>query len=188
MNPGSLQLIGADAGGHGGAGRVEVSIEEAFRKRPHREPRDRHMAKRDGSVPAHARRPNAAHGSCRAAPEAARARRPGPPAWRSAARRAPRSGRSRPRSAVPDIAATVRAFSRASVSATSPGPPVHALLDRALVEMRGPRLDRNAGRFEQRAAHLALRGEDQRLGGKPERHQRMTRKCTAIRGSRSRSS
>ena len=63
-----------------------------------------------------------------------------------------------------DIAATVRAFSRASVSATSRGwPEATWLFDRALVEMRGPRLDRNAGGFEQRAAHLALRGKDKRL-------------------------
>ena len=77
---------------------------------------------------------------------------------------------------LPDIAATVRAFSRARVSATSPGPPVTTLLDRALVEMRRPRLDRNAGRFEQRAAHLALRRKHQRLSGSQRRHQRMNPK------------
>src|SRR5437660_10586868 len=50
MNPGSLQLIGADAGGHGGARSIEITIDKRFGKCSHREPRDRHVAKRNGSV------------------------------------------------------------------------------------------------------------------------------------------
>src|SRR3954452_17093226 len=50
-------------------------------------------------------------------------------------------------------------------------PPGDALLDRAFVEMRRPRLDRNTGRLEQSAAHLALRGKHERFGSEPERHQ-----------------
>src|ERR1041385_4786552 len=56
VNSGSLQLVGADAGGHGGARFVEISIEKAFRKLSHREPGDRDMAKRDTTVPAQANR------------------------------------------------------------------------------------------------------------------------------------
>src|ERR1041384_8763905 len=54
MNAGSLQLVGAYAGGHGRARRVEVSIEKAYRKLAHGEPCDRHVPERDAAVPADA--------------------------------------------------------------------------------------------------------------------------------------
>ena len=44
----------------------------------------------------------------------------------------------------------------------------HTLLDCALVEMRGPRLDRNPRGFKQRTAHFALRSKHKRLFGQPE--------------------
>src|ERR1043166_1173322 len=46
MNAGSLQLVSAHAGGHGGTRVIEISIEKAFRKFAHHKPRDRHVAKR----------------------------------------------------------------------------------------------------------------------------------------------
>src|SRR3954462_9638001 len=50
MDAASLQLIGADAGRHAGARRVEIGLEEIIGKIAHREPRDRHMAERQAAI------------------------------------------------------------------------------------------------------------------------------------------
>src|SRR5436305_1486430 len=52
MNPGSLQLVCADAGGNRIPGDIEVTVEKSFRKSAQGEPRHRHVAERDRSVAA----------------------------------------------------------------------------------------------------------------------------------------
>ena len=84
--------------------------------------------------------PNAAYGSCRAAPQAARARRRGRPAWKIAARRAPASGRrrapcGRDASPPPPWLSRAPAAPRPSPASSSAG----ARLDRALVDIRRAR-------------------------------------------------
>ncbi len=167
----AFELIAADARGRRVADRVEIAVEEAIGERAHGQVRridvlEQHRRRRAPPPP-----PNAARGSGRAAPRAARARRRGRRPWRSAGRRAPASGRRRARAARAARLQPRCAFSRASSAATSPGSlEPGARLDRALVDVGRPDLDRNAGGLEQCAARRALGGEHQRLRGEPERH------------------
>ena len=91
-------------------------------------------------------------------------------AWKSAARRAPGSGRRRApagRDALPPPPSPSRAPAapRPSPASCEPG----ARFDRALVDIGGLDLDRNAGRLQQRAPRRALRSQ----------HQRVARRATA---------
>src|SRR3954471_20161639 len=169
MNPGSLQLVSADAGSYGRARLIEVSVEKGFRKRAHGKPRHRHVAERDRPIPAYrhtrmqfmgfaAQREKL--GTCRGPigrlGEAPLAKRQGLVAPDHNAVSGHRRDRTR----------LLPCQSERDLSRT----PCDALLDGALVEMRRTRLDRNARGLKQRPAYLALRGEHERLRGKPQRH------------------
>ena len=160
----AFQLIAADAGRHRRADRIEIAVEKPVGKVAHRQPRGVDMLEQHRAVPHHRHRGMQRHGSCRAAPRAARAPPRDRPAWKTAARRAPASGRRRPRGG-PDICRDrprlLPRQQRARPRRHRRGP--RAPRSRARRDRAGRDLDRNAGRLQHRAPHRALGREHQRF-------------------------
>ena len=115
------------------------------------------------------------------APRAARAPRRGRPAWKNAGRPAPGSGRRRAPGGPASAPRPHLAFSRASRAATVAGAScAGARFDRALVDIGGHDLDRDAGRLPATRGAPCFSTRAPAAGSEPQRHRSRHRLPAAV--------